>query len=348
MPFDVEIPPSLHSDGHFNQAADDSNSFHRRRSEGDEHLKLAAKPALRHSGTEGALEPLFETHSGTFLSGEAHSHFAQVRRKASRSLLENESPESPHHQNLGMVTPKLSLFLGSRCTRVHFVRHAQGYHNVITHEAGINAKGAVEKSAQAAKVAALKDGQSQAEAEALSSKLFEKTMRFEENRPVHFDTAGAHRYTDAELTEAGRNQCYCLRGKMQRNLLQDPLHRTNIDLVVVSPLRRCLETADIIFGPGRGSQDRPELKPFLVHDLCRERYGEFYCDKRQSMTETRKDPRWSDWDWESQEVDWPDSVHPFSDADEIWAEERETEAHVHDRSMRFLEWLAKRPEREVA
>lgn len=39
---------------------------------------------LRHSGTEGALEPLFETHSGTFLSGEATyltlSRFVGFRR----------------------------------------------------------------------------------------------------------------------------------------------------------------------------------------------------------------------------------------------------------------------------
>lgn len=330
-----------------------SDGFTRAYSEGVEHLA----PRIAHRALPAPqLEPLFEPDTGTFVSGNV-SYFAQLRRKRSGNLLrqssEEEEAEKARQGSKGssdrLEAPKLSMsiFLGSRCTRVHFVRHAEGHHNVVTREAGRLAEAMLHKAQEAAYRGAIESGKSASEAEALAKTARMALERIEENRPVHYATAGAHRYTDAELTEAGRNQCYALRGKMARNLLVDPLLRTHIDLVVVSPLRRCLETADIIFGPSR-SEGRPELDQFLVNDLCRERYGEFYCDKRLPMSETREDPRWSDWDWDSQKINWPTAVGEFTDEDTVWAEEREPDSHVHDRAMQFLQWLAKRPEREVA
>lgn len=240
----------------------------------------------------------------------------------------------------------LSVFLGSRCTRVHFVRHAEGFHNVITRQAAERCDDIVAAAAEAARTAAISAGCDAAQAEARAQAARTKALRTEENRPVHYATKGAERYTDAELTEAGRNQCYALRGKIDRNQVLSPLDRLHIDLVVVSPLRRCLETADLIFGPCR-SQARPDLLPFMVHDMCRERYGEFYCDKRRPMSQTREDPRYKEFDWESQKEKWPEHVMPFSDVDTAWQEEREPEEHVLRRAMQFLHWLAARPEREV-
>eukprot|EP00930_Biecheleria_cincta_P041753 TRINITY_DN28674_c0_g1_i1.p1 TRINITY_DN28674_c0_g1~~TRINITY_DN28674_c0_g1_i1.p1 ORF type:complete len:368 (-),score=72.02 TRINITY_DN28674_c0_g1_i1:235-1185(-) len=259
------------------------------------------------------VEPLFQ--EATFEGGSVKKHFAQISKKSFEGG--EAEPISPTGGSA-----KLSVFLGSRCTRVHFVRHAEGYHNVVTRAAGEAAAEAVKHESAAVKRAA-------------------------ENRPVHFATEGAEKYTDAELTEAGRNQCYALRGKMDRNVLVDPLHATHIDLVVVSPLRRCLETADLIFGPGR-SEGRPDLKRFLVHDLCRERYGEFTCDKRRALSENQEDPRWQHWDWETQKEGWPEGVMPFTDEDTAWTNDREPEQHVHNRAMAFLQWLAERPEQEVA
>eukprot|EP00401_Gymnodinium_catenatum_P051801 CAMPEP_0117483740 /NCGR_PEP_ID=MMETSP0784-20121206/14098_1 /TAXON_ID=39447 /ORGANISM="" /LENGTH=390 /DNA_ID=CAMNT_0005278291 /DNA_START=87 /DNA_END=1259 /DNA_ORIENTATION=+ len=304
------------------------------------------------------LEPLFEAENGTFESEGGGTQFATIskRRSVASFVIEEKSPTAGRPAETGAAlgsptngtTPaRLSLFLGSRCTRVHFVRHAEGHHNVITRKAHATAKPIVDKAVDDARVAALQKGQSLPDADAAAAKVKARVERVEENRPVHYGTDGAEVYTDAVLTEAGRNQCYALRGKMDRNSVMDPLQKTHVELVVVSPLKRCLETAEIIFGPGR-TQARPDLKPFVVHDMCRERYGEFYCDKRSKMSETRQHPAWRDWDWESQKQDWPENVMPFSDEDSAWAPERESEQHIHDRAMHFLHWLAKRPEREIA
>mmetsp|Transcript_63979 Transcript_63979/g.208705 ORF Transcript_63979/g.208705 Transcript_63979/m.208705 type:complete len:392 (-) Transcript_63979:431-1606(-) len=301
------------------------------------------------------LTPLHDLGSSTFEGGTVTTSFAHINLKNQPSLrmsvvTEDDAvsvtpPETEPSSPKGGA--KLSVFLGSRCTRVHFVRHAEGFHNVVTRQAGHRAEAVIKAAHEEAKRKALADGKSPQEAEALAKAAAVKVERVEENRPVHHATPGAEDYTDAELTEAGRNQCYALRGKMDRNLIIDPHHRTHIDLVVVSPLRRCLETADIIFGPGCSST-RPDLKPFLVNDLCRERYGEFYCDKRRAMSENKKDPRFGEWDWETQAEDWPSKCMLFSDEDTTWKPERETDEHVHERAMLFLQWLAKRPEREVA
>jgi len=303
----------------------------------DQHAK---SPIMKES-----LEPLFEPGSSTFEGEGVSNHFAQIKRRLSGSLLAvpTGEPVSPSK----LAGPKMSVFLGNRCTRVHFVRHAEGDHNVVTRKAGQKAHAMLQKSFDDAFKKAKAGGKSDEEAQATAKAARTKLERVEENRPVHFATEGADEYTDAVLTEAGRNQCYALRGKMDRNAMLDPLLRTHIDLVVVSPLRRCLETAEIIFGPARTEQ-RPELKPFIVHDLCRERYGEFYCDKRRPMSENRQDPCFRHFDWETQEKDWPSLFMPFTDEDEAWQEDREPEAHVHERAMQFLNWLAKRPEQEVA
>jgi len=325
-----------------------SSDFRRAVSDGD---AVWAHRSPKRFGTLN-VEPLFS--EGTFEGKSITNRFAHVKQKLNfkrltesgdgeKSTISEESPSSPTSAGI----PKLSVFLGSRCTRVHFVRHAEGFHNVITRQAAAAAEAVTQKAFDDAMQAALKGGKTQSEAQALAAKAKVASCRLEENRPVHFATAGAATYTDAELTEAGRNQCYALRGKMDRNRLVDPLQRTHIDLVVVSPLRRCLETADIIFGPCR-ADGRSDLKPFLVHDLCRERFGEFYCDKRLPMSETMRDPRWSRMDWQTQTEDWPASVMPFSDEDTAWSEERETEEHVHDRAIRFLQWLSSRPEQELA
>lgn len=295
------------------------------------------------------LEPLMEAGSGTFESTSG-KQFATIRRSMSGSkFVDPDTPASPALGPSGepKPAPKLSVFLGNRCTTVHFVRHAEGHHNVVTHKAAAAAKPGLLAKAEEVKQAALAEGKTPEEAEAAGKAAYTKAMRVEENVPVHFATEGADNFTDAELTMAGRNQCYALRGKMDRNETVDPLSRVHIDLVVVSPLKRCLETADIVFGPGK-SASRPDLMPFVVHDMCRERFGEFYCDKRSSMSETRKDPRFANWDWETQKQDWPEDIMPFTDEDTAWAPAREPEKHVYDRAMAFLMWLAKRPEREVA
>jgi len=308
------------------------DSFHRSVSEGDANSLMA---------------PLHDSGSNTFESRDASR---QMARLGSRSLfsLPEKGDEELQAQARGHIG--VSLFLGSRCTRVHFVRHAEGFHNVITKQAAAQpeVEEIIEKVAATALKEALAEGKTQEEAEKLSQAARTKKLRDEENKPVHFATKGGEAYIDAELTEAGQNQCYALRGKIDRNRVLAPVERLHVDLVVVSPLRRCLETADIIFGPAR-TQSRPDLlqPPFLVNDLCRERYGEFFCDKRLPMSETKQDLRFSEWDWETQREFAIDEV-PFADDDEAWQEEREPEDHTLLRALKFLKWIAMRPEKEIA
>lgn len=296
-----------------------------------------------------ALASLVDKESRTFETVQPRfgvNHF-HARRSDSQSLVPMHEHKECSEESPGHKAPKLSVFLGSRCTRVHFVRHAEGIHNVATRQAGEAYHALLEAVEAKALAKALEGGLSHHEATVLAHRARVATLREEENRPVHHATPGADRFTDAELTHAGENQCYALRGKIDRNMIVDPTSRLHVDLVVVSPLRRCLQTADIIFGPGKSSA-RPDLKQFLVHDLCRERFGEFYCDKRNPLSENRKDPRFEDWDWDTQEATWPDGIMEFTDEDEAWGPERESEEHVMKRAMRFLQWLSDRPERELA
>ena len=121
---------------------------------------------------------------------------------------------------------------------------------------------------------------------------------------------------------------------------------THFDLIVVSPLTRTLETAHHIFGPPRkphvsvhlaekakNGLPRPQ---FLVREECRERWGHYSCDGRRPIREIIKD--FPDCDFS--EVDHDDDV--------FFTKERESSAHCMERTVHFLEWLNKRPEKCIA
>jgi Histidine phosphatase superfamily (branch 1) len=113
-----------------------------------------------------------------------------------------------------------SLFLARRTKTIHFVRHAEGYHNQANNAYG-------------------------------------------DDTPCISSTEGSWKYQDAKLTDHGIDQCLTA-----RDTLLDNVHP---QLVVVSPFTRTLQTAHIMFG-GKNY-------PFMVHHLCRERWGKFTCDK---------------------------------------------------------------------
>ena len=57
--------------------------------------------------------------------------------------------------------------------------------------------------------------------------------------------------------------------------------RGNIDLVVTSPLTRCLETAVTAFWPGDEMYRTGLCTPILCHEAVREAFGVHYTDKRR-------------------------------------------------------------------
>lgn len=212
---------------------------------------------------------------------------------------------------------------GQSCKTVYFIRHAEGKHQVANEEY---------KKSEAGKkaIAALKN---------IPEKKSE--LRTQENWPVAHQNPASQELIDSELTEKGKQQC-----QAKRHI---PLP---VELVVVSPLRRTLETAFLLF---RGRHDK-----FLVHDLARERFGEFTCDQRRTLSENRawkpselaSAKAWEDWDWATQEFAptlaerQPDLPH--ADEDAAWSTTREPEPHTVARSQVLLRFLHERTESSIA
>ncbi|KAL3617909.1 hypothetical protein CASFOL_038230 [Castilleja foliolosa] len=189
-----------------------------------------------------------------------------------------------------------------RCKTIHFVRHAQGYHNVA---------GEKDHSAY------------------MSPELF-----------------------DASLTPLGWEQVDNLRKHVHSSSLSK-----RIELVIVSPLLRTMQTAVGVFG-GEAYVDgidepplmienavdssRPAISslnspPFVAVELCREHLGVHWCDKRRSISEYR--PLFPAIDFSQIE----------NDADTLWTlDVREANEDLAERGLRFLNWLWTREETEIA
>lgn len=80
---------------------------------------------------------------------------------------------------------------------------------------------------------------------------------------------------DTSLVPEGKRQAVAV-----GEAVTQALH--SIELVVVSPLTRCLQTATLAFPPP-GSYSSPPTQ-FVCHEMTREAYGVHYPDKRRSAT----------------------------------------------------------------
>ncbi|KAK6245826.1 hypothetical protein SCA6_008916 [Theobroma cacao] len=157
---------------------------------------------------------------------------------------------------------------------------------------------------------------------------------------------------DAHLTPLGWQQVDNLRKHVQETGLSK-----KIDLVIVSPLLRTMQTAVGAFG-GEGYRDGIDIPPLMVEnageshhpaisslncppfvavELCREHLGVHPCDRRKSINEYR--PLFPAIDFSLIE----------SNEDILWeANTREKNEEVAVRGMKFLNWLWTRKEREIA
>ncbi|MED6146777.1 hypothetical protein PIB30_037845 [Stylosanthes scabra] len=156
---------------------------------------------------------------------------------------------------------------------------------------------------------------------------------------------------DAQLTPLGWNQVENLRKHVKACGLS-----RRIELVIVSPLLRTMQTAVGVFGgeayvdgskepplmmENVGDSNRPAISslncpPILAVELCREKMGHLPCDKRRTKSEYR-------------------SMFPAidfslieSDEDIWWTPYREKSEEVAARGLKFLEWLWTRQEKEIA
>ncbi|XP_050214867.1 phosphoglycerate mutase-like protein 1 [Mercurialis annua] len=157
---------------------------------------------------------------------------------------------------------------------------------------------------------------------------------------------------DAYLTPLGWQQVDNLR----KHVREIGLNK-KIELVIVSPLLRTMQTAVGVFGgegytdginvpplmvENAGKSNHPAISslnspPFVAVELCREHLGVHPCDRRRSISEYR--PIFPAIDFSLIE----------SDADILWtADVREENAHVAARGQEFLKWLWTRKEKEIA
>ena len=126
----------------------------------------------------------------------------------------------------------------------------------------------------------------------------------------------AQNLRDPPLTKKGVQQATDLRFRLS-SVIRD------IELIIISPLRRTLMTSDIIFSKVK--------LPALVNTLPRER-GDYSCDYGSPSSIIQQE--------------FPH--HDFSDLKEIWWTEKESCNHVIERVERFKEFLNQQPETRIA
>ncbi|CAA0843323.1 Phosphoglycerate mutase-like protein 2 [Striga hermonthica] len=157
---------------------------------------------------------------------------------------------------------------------------------------------------------------------------------------------------DAHLTPLGWQQVDNLRKHVHSSGLSE-----RIELVVVSPLLRTIQTAVGVFGgeayadgidapplmtENAGDSNHPAISslnspPFVAVELCREHLGVHWCDKRRSISEYK--PLFPAVDFSLAKTD----------ADTLWQlDVREADKDLAQRGLRFLNWLWTREETEIA
>mmetsp|Transcript_705 Transcript_705/g.1619 ORF Transcript_705/g.1619 Transcript_705/m.1619 type:complete len:325 (+) Transcript_705:206-1180(+) len=235
-------------------------------------------------------------------------------KKSSSSGALNAMVDDGFEYSLGPPESGFSLFLAERTKKVHFIRHAEGYHNVATKETGSNE--------------CLLRGDEPAAAHGLyDSRLTQKGIEQADSLRSYLSTrpSGSRSFTAFDL------------------VVVSPLTRTcETALHVFGKPRE----------PGKPAfldqRDAPENSPeyasgikiapprFLVREECRERWGHYVCDGRRSVGEIAK---------EFPDFDWSEIVH---DDDVFYTDDRESDEHCCDRAVKFLEWLNSRPEKCIA
>lgn len=128
---------------------------------------------------------------------------------------------------------------------------------------------------------------------------------------------------DSPLTSLGREQC------LEKRELANSL---NPELIVVSPLHRAVQTAQLTFADFMG-----DIR-FVGHDLCREELGLLVCNKRRPLSETIREFPHVDFSMTSGEED------------RLWMpDERESPLDKSKRIYSFLaDYIQLRTEKEIA
>jgi broad specificity phosphatase PhoE len=144
---------------------------------------------------------------------------------------------------------------------------------------------------------------------------------------------------DARLDETGRAQATALGQRIREARMQ-------VDVVLVSPLTRTLETGTLMFpdsrataasgGGGSAGSSGGSAPPFVAIEMCREAFGGHPCDQRRPLSVVAKEFAHVDFGLVGTDEDtWHDPNR------------RETVREVSIRADRFLAILRSRPERNI-
>ncbi len=161
---------------------------------------------------------------------------------------------------------------------------------------------------------------------------------------------------DARLTDIGRQQCQALASRIDNATPESDssLHAlaTGCELIVTSPLTRCIQTSLLSFEP-----ILPNVR-VLAHDGIRETVN-YNCDRRRLRSVIQKESVCP-----TTKLPLVDFTHVATEHDDVWdAYERRLGCHetytghresaelyvVADRARRFLQWImVDRPETHIA
>jgi broad specificity phosphatase PhoE len=156
----------------------------------------------------------------------------------------------------------------------------------------------------------------------------------EAGRPIDFDSLDPelnpltrNEFIDPPLTNLGRQQCTSVR---------EGCSQLSPEVVIVSPLLRCIQTAKLSF---RDHADTT-VTPWVSHEGCREELGLLTGNKRRPIAEIRDD---------FPEIDFAAINH---DEDELWNSYKDRRETLLEKSERIYDFLTsfvmQREESEIA
>mmetsp|Transcript_17600 Transcript_17600/g.38520 ORF Transcript_17600/g.38520 Transcript_17600/m.38520 type:complete len:354 (-) Transcript_17600:36-1097(-) len=135
------------------------------------------------------------------------------------------------------------------------------------------------------------------------------------------------KYFDAPLNNVGIDQCVDL-NKAVVNAMQDGM---KVDVIIVSPLTRAIETAKYGFASIWGKV------PVFAVEMARERFGKNKCDKRKPITQLKS---------EFPEVNF--DLFMESEQDSWFTTKREDDEAISKRIAYFYNWLIQSQWKNVA
>lgn len=239
--------------------------------------------------------------------------FLGMKRSTSGSGL-NAMLDDGFQYSLGPPESGFSIFLAERTKKVHFIRHAEGFHNVATKETGSND-------------CLLRGDKPATEHPLYDSRLTEKGIRQAEDLKEYLARrpSGSRSFTAFDLVVVSPLTRTCETALHVFGQPREP-GKPSFLSKGEAPIGTPEHAAGIQVPPPR----------FLVREECRERWGHYVCDGRRSITEIAA---------EFPNFDFSEIVH---DQDVFYSDERESDEHCCDRAVKFLEWLNKRPEKCIA